>query len=226
MQRNLWDMGMILDCVNKVDFPDDMVAKYGNEFQLLGNLWQGLNWLYEYAKRIEKKAIEQIKNGSVLQSMPPEVRKVFEGKDIRYVSAGNDPSFDWLNKGMLYCLFQWYSVSACNYVELVGWLCQQEKLQNRTPRQYVDSVIPNVLWFRDKIAAHFARARQDSRDTEADRVVSVLYQVGYDDGRFCAPIWKISLRRKGMKSKSSSEVPWSITETHEALIQRYKQRVE
>ena len=83
-----------------------------------------------------------------------------------------------------------------------------------------------MLWFRDKIAAHFVRARQDNRDTDADRVSSVLYQVGYDNGRFCAPVWKLSLRRKGIKSVSSNEEPWSITETHEALIQRYKPKTE
>jgi len=217
---------VILDYIEAVDFPDDKVKQYGNEFQSLVNLWRGLNLLYGSALKIEQRAKEQIEQGRVLESMPAEVRKSFEGKEFRYVSAGNDPVFSGLNKGLLYCFFQWYAVSACNYVELIGWLCQQQKLQSSTPRQYVDGVISNVLRFRDKIAAHFARARQDSRDTEADRVASVLYQVGYDDGRFYAPIWKLGLRRKGSKSTSSNEAPWSITETHEALMQRYKQKVE
>jgi hypothetical protein len=158
--------------------------------------------------------------------MPHEVRKSFEGKDIRYFSAGNDPSLAWLNKGLLYCFFQWYSVSACNYVRLIGWLSRQENLQRRTPRQYVDSVIPNVLWFRKKIAAHFVRAGEDSRDTEADRVASVLYQVGFEDGRFYAPIWKVTVRRNSKESTSTNEAPWSITETHEALMQRYELKTE
>jgi len=217
---------MILDYTEGLGFPDDKVERYGNEFQSLGNLWQGLTLLYESAKRIERKAKEQIKDGSVLESMPSEVRKCFEGKDIRYFSAGNDPAFEWLNKGLLYCLFQWYAVSACNYVRLIGWLSRQENLQRRTPRQYVDSVIPNVLWFREKIAAHFVRAGEDIRDTEADRAASVLYQVGFEDGRFYAPIWKVSVRKKSEKSTSSNEDPWSITETHEALMQRYKPKVE
>jgi len=85
-------------------------------------------------------------------------------------------------------------------------------------------MIADIYWFRNKIAAHFARAC--NQDTEADRVASVLYQVGYDNGRFWAPVWKLSLRRKGIKSASSNEEPWSITETHEALMQRYNHKVE
>lgn len=216
---------MILDHIEMLDFPDDKVKAYGNEFQSLRNLSQGLSLLYESTRRIEQKAKEQIKDGSVLESMPPEVRKSFEGKDIRYFSAGNDPSLAWLNKGLLYCFFHWYSVSACNYVRLVGWLSQQEDAQRPKPREYVDSVIPGVLCFRDKIAAHFARAGYNEKDTEADRVASVLYQVGFKDGRFYAPIWKVTARRGGKESTSTNEGSWSITEIHEALCKRYKPKV-
>jgi hypothetical protein len=217
---------MILDHIEMLDFPDDKVERYGNEFQSLRNLSQGLSLLYESTRRIEQKAKEQIKDGSVLESMPPEVRKSFEGKDIRYFSVGNDPSLAWLNKGLLYSFFQWYSVSACNYVRLIGWLSLQENIQMQSPLQYVNLVIPNVLWFRNKIAAHFARASNNGRDTEADRVASVLYQVGFDNGRFYASIWKVSIRRKSEKSTSSNEAAWSITETHEGLIKRFKPKTE
>lgn len=217
---------MIIDYTKGLDFPDDKVKQYGNELQSLSNLWLGLSQLYDSTRRIEHKAKEQIENGDVLESMSPEVRKSFEGKDFRYFSVGNDPAFKWLNKGLLYCLFQWYAVSACNYVRLVGWLCLKEVPQRTTQIQYVNSVIPNVLWFRDKIAAHFTRAGSDSRDTEADRATSVLYQVGFEDGRFYAPIWKLRIRRNGKENTSSNKAPWSITETHEALMQRYELKTE
>ncbi len=213
---------MILDHVDGLDIPDELVPRYGNEFLSLKHLSQGLDLLCHAVKKLEDRARKQVDDGTVFESMPPEVQKEFLGKTVKYFSVGNDPAFEWLHKGLLYCYFQWYAVSACNYVRLVGWLLRQSAPGRPDPWKYVYKVIPDVLWFRDKIAAHFSRA--GTKDRGADKIGSVMYQVGFVDGRFRAPIWKVTRKTKGGISKSSEGKAWSLTETHELMRNRYSPR--
>jgi len=54
---------------------------------------------------------------------------------------------------LLSCAFQWYAISAYNYVRLVGWLAiRNPKLLG----EYINKVIPTITEYRHKIAAHFA----------------------------------------------------------------------
>ena len=215
---------MLIDFQDKIELPDEMKIKFCNELQTLANIWQGMCLIYNCAHKIEQKANEGIRTGDGFGTMPPEVRKAFEGKDIRYFSAGNDPAFSWVDKGLLYCLFQWYAVSACNYVRLVGYLAKEIHPESQKPIDYVKGVIPEVQWFRNKIAAHPVMVfdDKDKRDNEADRKASVLYQVAFDNGRFKAPSWQVTIGSKGQQVSGTSPGPWSITEIHDKLKERYK----
>jgi hypothetical protein len=213
---------MLIDFQDKIELPDKLKNKYFNELQSLANLWQGMFIIYKIASDFDRMANEKINGGAVLDSMPPEVRKSFEGKNIRYTSSGNDPVFNDIDKRLLYSLFQWYAVSACNYVLLVGYLIKQIKPDSQTPKQYVENVIPNLKWFRDKIGAHYSRASNDKRDNEADRIASVLYQIGFDNGKFQAPFWQVSISKNGRSIQDTNRGPWSITEIHKMLAERYK----
>jgi len=215
---------MMLDLTEKIELPDEIKAKFCNELTTLANIWRGMCLIYQWAYKIEQKANEGIKAGDGFKTMPLEVRKAFENKDVRYFSAFNDPAFAWVDKGLLYSLFQWYAVSACNYVRLVGYLAKESGSSKQEALAYVEKVIPNVKWFRDKIAAHPVRASkaEDKRDNEADRIASVIYQVVFDNRRFYAPIWQVTIGRKGQQVRGTNPGSWSITETHEKLIKRYK----
>jgi hypothetical protein len=217
---------MIIDLEESIEFPEVMKNKHLNELQTLSNIWRGMCFINKLMEKIELNANEKISDGTMLQNMPPEIRKSFEEKEIRYSSYGNEPIFDWLDKGFLYSLFQWYAVSACNYVLLVGYLAQQVNPKNPKPRNYMYSVIPNASSFRDKIAAHPVRACEDKRDNEADRIASVFYQVGFDKGRFYAPIWQITIGQKKQQIIGEKMGPWSITETHAILLNRYRELIE
>jgi len=199
---------MMLDFKDKIELPDDMKTKFFNELQTLDNIWWGMCFIYGLTETIEKKANREISDGTVLQNMPPDVRQCFEGKQIRYLSFGNDPALEWLDKGLLYSLFQWYAVSACNYVRLVDYLAKQINPEHQELVEYAKKVIPDVKWFRDKIAAHPARAsnNKDKRDNEADRMGSVFYQVGFIGDRFRAPVWQVTVKKRGaeMFNKRSS----------------------
>jgi hypothetical protein len=215
---------MMIDFTDKIDLPDEMKGKFFNELQTLANIWRGMCFIYRLACDIEHSAGKKIEEGAGFKTMPAEVRKLFEGKEIRYVSAGNDPAFEWLDKGLVYSLFQWYAVSACNYVRLVGQVAKETDSSRPDALAYVEKVIPKVKWFRDKIAAHHARGSKDKdkRDNEADRTGSVLYQVGYDSGRFYAPVWEVTIVRKGEQIAGTNPGCWSITETHGKLRERYR----
>ncbi len=214
---------MILDHVDGLDIPDELVSRFGNEFLSLKHLSQGLDLLCHAVKKLEDRAQKQVEDGSVLESMPEEVRAGFRGKDVKYSSFGNDPAFKWVPLGLLYCYFQWYAVSACNYVRLVGWLLRQADASRPDPTDYVKAVISDTKRFRDKIAAHFVRA-DDKEKSQANRTASVMYQVGYTDGRFRTPIWHVSLKAQGEVSRSSVGDPWSLTEVHELIRNRYSPR--
>jgi len=215
---------MILDYVDKIGLPDDMKHTSFNELQTLDSLWKGMCFVYDLAVEIEHKANQKIKDRAFLQNMPSKARKAIEGKEIKYISYGRAPTFEGLDKGLLYSFFQWYAISACNYIRLVGYLVQQVNPNSQTINDYIQKVIPEVKWFRDKIAAHPVRASKDNdkRDNEAERRASVLYQIGFENGRFMAPVWKVHCIMEGEQITSRNPDPWSITETHEKLVRRYK----
>jgi len=212
---------MILDFIENLEMPDTLKQKFSNEVQSLRHLQKGLQLLYLHTKDIEQKAQKRVNTGAWLESLPPEVQKSFKGKDVRFSSAGNSPALKGLPQDKVYCFFQWYSVSACDYVWLTGWIMTQVDSNCPKPWDYVNFVIPDVLWFRDKIGAHRAIARKHKKDTEADRAASVIFQLTFDNGRFWAPSWKLTIRRSGKQSTSTTKQPWSLTETHEKLGERY-----
>lgn len=213
---------MILDYKDNLDMPETIQKNVFNELQTLRNIWQGMCYLNRWTMEIERKANEKVSDESVFQSMPLEVRKAFEGKKVRCFASGNTPGFEWLDKGLIYSLFQWYAVSACNFVLLVGYLRQQADSGLEKPRSYLETVIPMLVWFRDKIAAHPVRACKDTRDNEVDRISSVLYPIAFDKERFYAPAWKLTIGQNGRQTKGTNPGPWSITETHEILYNRYR----
>ena len=75
------------------------------------------------AQQIQIQVNEKVADGSYLQNLPPELRENFEGKDIKIFSYGNNSHIGKVDKEeLLYSFFQWYTVSACNYVRLIGHL--------------------------------------------------------------------------------------------------------
>ena len=80
---------------------------------------------------------------------------------------------DWLS-----CAFQWYAVSAYNYVRLIAWLSTKD---SAFTKDYLKRVIPRVTEYRHKVAAHFAiTAPRD--DNEADMIASIMTNIVYAHG--------------------------------------------
>ena len=89
------------------------------------------------------------------------------------------------------------------------------------PPEYVKSVIPEVLAFRDKVAAHFAWSSKHSQDNEAERLASIIPQVAFFEDTFQVQALTVSKVSSGKSSNSKVMQPWSITKIHQRLRERY-----
>lgn len=149
---------------------------------------------------------------------------------------GNVPGLEWLPKGLVACSFHWYSVSVCNYVQLVGWLANDgcsDRVRTKEADRYQRSVLGNVREWRNKVGAHFAQVDPLKKDKLAVRTLSVTFPIGLVDGAFWAPPFKMSFTPVKENPKatekpdervidtSGPEIAWSLTLSHKALCGRY-----
>lgn len=202
----------------------------GNELVTLRYLGVGLHYLCSRVAIVEKP-----------------MRERDEKNGVRSMSFGNDPS---LPKGaieLLPCFFHWYGVSVMNYARLVGFLSGlslvtftrkdlEDKSKFETVREYCDSYVDSVpelspikVW-RDKVAAHFAITAPKRNRVQSDNPAlldfSVMYPIGYDNGRFRAGVMTLT-RTDSAGSAHVGQLPaWSLTEVHEALQERYWKQVQ
>ncbi len=195
----------VLDYVKGIEVPGDVFAKPANEYWALLCLRDGMHFLARQAAQVDE---------TVRQRANP------EGK-LRIVMAGNDPAFSGIPMGLLTCAFHWYAVSACQYVRTVGAIAYQQDNTRPLPKDYVEAVIPEVLTFRHKVAAHFAWATRNKRDTKAERVVSILPALTFNNDAFYVGSLTVAVTGGGKSSDSSALKPWSITKVHRQLGQRY-----
>ena len=195
----------VLDYNNKkIEVPGDVFAEPVNEYWALQCLRHGLFFLAAQVARIDE---------AVRQRVNP------DGKFKMFI-GGNDPAFSGVPMGLLTSAFDWYAVSACKYVQTVGAIAYGQK-RPKDIRKYVKAVIPEVLAFRNKVAAHYAWTTGDERDNEAERVASILPQLAFDGDSFVVQGLKVFLRSGGKTSDSSASTPWSIMRIHERLSARY-----
>jgi hypothetical protein len=140
---------------------------------------------------------------------------------------------------LLPCFFHWYGVSLMNYARLVGFLSglscgafTRHDLEDDNTFQaviehcnsYVASVpeLSAIKVWRDKVAGHFAiTAPRKKHDNPALLDFSVMYPVGYDNGRFRVGVMSFLRTDSAGNAHTGKLPPWSLTETHEALQGRY-----
>ena len=169
-----------LDHIDRITVPGNPFAEPANEYYALLCLRTGLEFLYRQAEKCDQIALKQL-----------DPKK-------QYFSFGNSPLLTGIPYQLLTCAFHWYSISACQYVRTVGAIAYLQDKSRPIPPEYIKCVIPEVLAFRDKIAAHFAWLSKHSQDNEAERLVS-----------------------SGKSSNSKAMQPWSITKIHQRLQERY-----
>ena len=195
----------ILDHIDNIVVPGEVFWEPINEYWALICLRDGLEFLYHQAARCDELVKKQIN---------PQDKLRFEG-------LGNLPEFNQIPKMLLTCAFHWYAISACQYVRTVGAIAHRQDNTKLIPLEYVRKVIPEVLAFRDKVAAHFSWATQHSQDNDAERLASILPPLTFINDSFHVGAFTIALRGSGRTSTSKSIQPWSICKIHQQLRQRY-----
>jgi len=115
------------------------------------------------------------------------------------------------------CAFDWYSLSACNFVGLIGWLAEK---RDHKLREYIHDVLGSVLIYRNKVAAHFAKVDPHGEDTRATVFASTIPSVSRTDRVPCVGAWKVTTGSHGHVTESV-DWRWSLPETHIELAKRY-----
>ena len=82
-------------------------------------------------------------------------------------------------------------------------------------------MIPDILAFRDKVAAHFAWSTENKRDSDAERLASIIPPLTFMDDAFYVGTCTVNVRSGGQSSDSSAMRPWSVTKAHKRLRERY-----
>src|SRR5262249_48641402 len=153
-----------LDYIDGISVPGDVFSEAPNEYGALLYLRAGLIFLARQASKCDQLARERLNPTGTAEVL----------------SFGNSPRLRDIPLGLLSCCFHWYAVSACQYVRTVGAIAYQLDPTRPRPRAYVERVIPEVLSFRNKVAAHFAWTSTDERDNEAERAMSVIPAVTFE----------------------------------------------
>lgn len=149
-------------------------------------------------------------------------KKAIPNNAAKFFGMGNLPGTEGVDRQLLSCCFEWYAISACQYVRLIGAIVFGAAANpGQEVDKYTNRVIPNVRAFRDKVAAHYAWATKNSRDNDAEREASVMPTITVIDGKFHAAGMTLHLTRGGRSSSSASLKPWSICDVHRSLARRY-----
>jgi hypothetical protein len=199
------DCETILDHVDDIRVPGNPFKEPVNEYWALVCLNVGLESLYAHASKLEEQVRKEIDP---------------EGK-VHGFSQGRIPGLQTWENALLTSMFHWYAVSACNYARLVGAIARQLDEHRPTPPEYIKKVMPEVLSFRDKIAAHFAWSTMNERDNEAERASSVFPQLSWSGDALKVRAFTLYMRKGDKVSDSAAIRPWSVTKVHKELRLRY-----
>ena len=195
---------MLIDHIDKLDLSEDQFDLYHNELGALERLNSGLNYLYHQIKPLEDEVAARLGPGE--HQIPV-----------------NHPAFEGIPMNLIACSFHWYSVSACDYVRLVGWMTHEEDKTKSV--KYLKRVLPEVRQWRNKVGAHFTRSSPMPEDNAADRQLSVMNPIDYDSGSFHAGSAVFAIispsAEDSVISNSKQSMMWSLTETHKTLAARY-----
>lgn len=207
-----------LDYIENIVVPGDVFHEPANEYWALACLWDGMRYLYTQAFNTEEIVRERIKSDQV---------KLFsfdDGKldpDGLFIGGRLPEGLKDISTALLTSSVQWYAVSACQFVRLVGAIAKKLDDSRPLPDDYAKPILPEVLPYRNKVAAHFVWSSENRRDNNAERLASILPQITYARGRFRTGSMTVSLRQGEKSSNSGAIKEWSLTEVHEQLIKRY-----
>lgn len=195
----------VLDYINNITVPGKVFVQPANEYWALLCLRHGLEYLYKQAARCDEIVEQQLNPDG----------------NLRVAIIGNHPALARVNQGLLTCAFHWYAVSACQYVQTVGAIAYRQDKTRPMPKDYTEAIIPEVLVFRNKVAAHFAWSSQNKRNDDAEQFTSIIPPLAFDDDSFHVGTFSTTIQSEEKVSRDETTQPWSICKVHERLRMRY-----
>jgi hypothetical protein len=193
---------LFLDVTDRIILSRQIASRFQNDLNARESLWAGLELLHAQTRLIEQRLV------------PVDL------KDSISVSWGNIPGVPIHVLRQVACFFDWYSVSACNFVSITGWLAHTCKITTEGDLNYRRRVAPEILAHRNKIGAHAARVWPKD-DGIATQEASNFRQLALVNDRFFANYMMLSRHASGQSSNSRALPAWSLTEMHEKLRKRY-----
>jgi len=126
-------------------------------------------------------------------------------------------------------MFHWFSISAVNLLRLIGlveimnresWtssdILNHSKEIRAHCKNYVESIIPEVLEYRNKVAAHFSITDPRPEDNVASLEFSIMPQVSWMKGQGIL----VGHSQWGTKGEKSEIPQWCLTEEFEKIALR------
>jgi len=193
---------VVIDLTDKLALSPDAAFLFQNDLNARASLWEGLELLYQQTRQLEQLLVP-----GKLEGVTSYVWGNIPGAPLQVLRRAS-------------CFFDWYSVSACNFVSLTGWIAKSAGIAAETESVYRRRVIPLVLVHRNKIGAHTSRVWPHG-DGIATQESSNFRQLALADDRLVANYMVLSRSGGGQSSSSHALEPWSLTETHETLRHRY-----
>ena len=192
---------MIIDHIDNVELRDEDAEQYFNEFHTLKYLWTGLSFLNYQVQKMETEVNNRL------------------DENYQVFMLGNHPQLKGIPQDFIACAFHWYSVTACNYVKLVGWIINGGATVEA--HKYLQDILPEVYLWRNKVGAHFAQTAPREEDTPADLAKSVMFPIAFEDDAFYSNSLVLGLKSGDQGSSSRQDMKWSLTHTHKQLVARY-----
>ncbi len=193
----------ILDYIENIKVEGDPFKEPANEYYALLSLKTGLEYLYRFARQCDELCLNKI------------------GSKQNCFLYGNSPELKGIPKQLLSCVFHWYSISSCQYVRTVGTIAYRQDNSRMTSLEYLNSIIPEVKTFRDKVAAHFAWLTKNEHDNDAERLASRIPSISFLGDSFQVGSLRLLMTKSGNSTDSKQITPWSIVKVHKRLMERY-----
>ncbi len=200
---------MIIDYVDDIPLSERDVEQHALELNYLLHLASGLNYLNDEVKKVE---------ADIKERNEKEGRK--STGDTQVIAF----NFSYPKTSFIICAFDWFSVTACSYVKVVGWLANGGKPQKKRKRlacDYLERVLPEVSIWRNKIGAHPSLVDSRAEDTLADLDMSVMSMIFLINGTLYAGASLLNKHLEGQITSSRKDMMWSLTNTYEQLSSRY-----
>jgi hypothetical protein len=195
----------ILDHIDNLTVPGNVFAEPVNEYWALVWLHQGMDYLYRQVRRFDDIVTQQVNPSGT----------------AKFECWGNAPFLNNVPQALITCGFHWYAISACQYVRTVGAIAYQHDNHRPLPIDYAKAIIPEVIAFRNKVAAHFAWCTSNKNDNNAERFASILPTLIFRDNSFHVGSLTVHLCQESGNSNSKSIQSWSLSRVHESLCKRY-----